>query len=299
MGVSHMSDNPYLPKLARLIEAVEMTAIEKLFRFEFVNEEDAKAFSYKPGQFVVVSVPGVGESPISICKSPTRPGPLELLIRRVGRVTNAIHKLKPGDVVGIRGPLGNGFPMERMKGYDIVLIAGGLGVAPLMSVLQYVIDRREDYGDVVLLYGVRSYQEALFRDMAVDLIKHPEKTGIKAFLSFERDDPVFAKLMEERPQNVRKGVVTVLFECADPYIKPGRVCVVVCGPPVMYRFVLRELVKRNVPPERIYLTLERRMKCGIGKCGHCVVGGATAIRHVCKDGPVFTYSDVLAVRGLV
>jgi sulfhydrogenase subunit gamma (sulfur reductase) len=299
MGVSHMSNNPYLPKLARLIEAVEMTAIEKLFRFEFVNEEDAKAFSYKPGQFVVVSVPGVGESPISICKSPTRPGPLELLIRRVGRVTNAIHKLKPGDVVGIRGPLGNGFPMERMKGYDIVLIAGGLGVAPLMSVLQYVIDRREDYGDVVLLYGVRSYQEALFRDMAVDLIKHPEKTGIKAFLSFEREDPAFAKIMEERPQNVRKGVVTVLFECADPYIKPGRVCVVVCGPPVMYRFVLRELVKRNVPPERIYLTLERRMKCGIGKCGHCVVGGATAIRYICKDGPVFTYSDVLAVRGLV
>lgn len=294
-----MSTNPYLPKLARLIEAVEMTAIEKLFRFEFVNEEDAKAFSYKPGQFVAVSVFGVGESPISICKSPTRPGPLELLIRKVGRVTNAIHKLRLGDVVGIRGPLGNGFPMEKMKGYDVVLIAGGLGIAPLMSVLQYVIDKREDYGDVILLYGVRSYQEALFRDMAVDLIKHPEKTGIKAFLSFEREDPIFVKLMEEHPQSVRKGVVTVLFECAEPYIKPEKVCAVVCGPPVMYRFVLKELVKRGVPPERIYLTLERRMKCGIGKCGHCIVGGATAIKYICKDGPVFTYSDVLAVRGLV
>ena len=294
-----MSSNPYLPKLARLVEIVEMTAIEKLFRFEFVNDEDAKAFSYKPGQFVAVSVPGVGESPISICKSPTRPGPLELLIRKVGRVTNAIHKLKPGDVIGIRGPLGNGFPMEKMKGYDIVLIAGGLGIAPLMSVLQYVIDKREDYGDVILLYGMRSYQEALFRDMVVDLIKNPERAGIKTFLSFERDVLVFPKLMEEHPQNVRRGVVTVLFECADPYIKPDKVCAVVCGPPVMYRFVLKELAKRNVSPERIYLTLERRMKCGIGKCGHCVVGGATAIRYICKDGPVFTYSDVLAVRGLV
>ena len=294
-----MSGNPYLPKPAKLIEALEMTAIEKLFRFEFVNEEDAKSFSYKPGQFVTVSVPGVGESPISICRSPTRPGPLELLIRRVGRVTNAIHNLKLGDVVGIRGPLGNGFPMEEMKGYDVLLIAGGLGIAPLMSVLQYVIDKREEYGDVVLLYGVRSYQEALFRDMAVDLIENPEKAGIKTFLSFEREDPVSSKLMEEHPQNVRKGVVTVLFECADPYIKPDKVCAVVCGPPVMYRFVLKELVKRDVPPERIYLTLERRMKCGIGKCGHCVVGGATAIKYICKDGPVFTYSDVLAVRGLV
>ncbi|MEM0217651.1 MAG: FAD-binding oxidoreductase [Candidatus Nezhaarchaeales archaeon] len=289
----------YLPKLAKIVEVTEMTAIEKLFKLQFVNEEDAKSFTFKPGQFVEVNVPGVGESPISICKSPTRPGPLELLIRRIGRVTNAIHKLKPGDVVGIRGPFGNGFPMEKMKGYDVLLIAGGLGIAPLMSVLQYVIDRREDYGEVTLLYGVRSYQEALFRDMAIDLIKHPEKACLRTFLSYERDDPVFVSLMRDHPENVRKGVVTVLFECADPYIKPDKVCAVVCGPPIMYRFVLKELAKRNIPPNNIYITLERRMKCGIGKCGHCIVGGATAIRYICKDGPVFTYSDVLSVRGLV
>ncbi|MEM1872863.1 MAG: hypothetical protein QXJ00_06605, partial [Candidatus Nezhaarchaeales archaeon] len=105
--------------------------------------------------------------------------------------------------------------------------------------------------------------------------------------------------MKDHPENVRKGVVTVLFECADPYIKPDKVCAVVCGPPIMYRFVLKELAKRNIPPNNIYITLERRMKCGVGKCGHCVVGGATAIKYVCKDGPVFTYSDVLSVRGLV
>ncbi|MDH5816283.1 MAG: FAD-binding oxidoreductase [Candidatus Nezhaarchaeota archaeon] len=289
----------YLPKLAKIVEVIEMTAIEKLFKLQFVNEEDAKSFTFKPGQFVEVSVPGVGESPISICKSPTRPGPLELLIRRVGRVTNAIHKLKPGDVVGIRGPFGNGFPMEKMKGYDVLLIAGGLGIAPLMSVLQYVVDKRRDYGDVILLYGVRSYQEALFRDMIIDFIRHPEKAGLRTFLSYEREDPVFVSLMKDHPENVRKGVVTVLFECADPYIKPDKVCAVVCGPPIMYRFVLKELAKRNIPPNNIYITLERRMKCGVGKCGHCVVGGATAIKYVCKDGPVFTYSDVLSVRGLV
>lgn len=291
--------NVYLPKLAKIVEITEMTTIEKLFKLQFINEEDAKSFVFKPGQFVEVSVPGVGEAPISICKSSTRPGPLELLVRRVGRVTNAIHKLKPGDVVGIRGPFGNGFPMEKMKGYDVLLIAGGLGIAPLMSVLQYVIDKREDYGDITLLYGVRSYQEALFRDVVIDLIKNPEKTGFRTFLSYERDDPVFVSLMKECPENVKRGVVTVLCECADPYIKPERVCAVVCGPPIMYRFVLKELAKRNIPPNNIYVTLERRMKCGIGKCGHCVVGGATAIKYICKDGPVFTYSDVLSIRGLV
>ncbi|MHC1636889.1 MAG: iron-sulfur cluster-binding protein [Candidatus Nezhaarchaeales archaeon] len=294
-----MAENLCIPKLARIVEVVEMTPIEKLFRLEFVNEEDAKTFTFKPGQFVEVSVFGVGEAPISICKSPTRPGPLELLVRRVGRVTSALHKLKPGDLIGIRGPLGNGFPMEKMKGYDILLIAGGLGMAPLRSVLQYAIDKREEYGEAILLYGVRSYREALFKERVIELIEHPEQAKFKTFLSYERDDPVFDELRQKHPENVRKGVVTVLFECADPYIKPDRVCAVVCGPPIMYRFVLRELVKRRIPPERIYLTLERRMKCGVGKCGHCIVGGASAIKYICKDGPVFTYSDVLSIRGLV
>ena len=294
-----MAENPCLPKLARIVDIVEMTPIEKLFRLEFVDEEDAKAFNFKPGQFVEVSVFGVGEAPISICKSPTRPGPLEILVRRVGRVTNALHRLKPGDLVGLRGPYGNGFPMERMKGFDILLVAGGLGMAPLRSVLQYAIDRRDEYGEAILLYGVRSYQEALFKERVIELIEKPEAARFKTFLAYERDDPVFDKLREKHPENVRKGVVTVLFECADPYIKPEKMCAVICGPPIMYRFVLKELVKRNVKPDRIYMTLERRMKCGIGKCGHCVVGGATSIKYVCKDGPVFTYSDVLSTRGLV
>ncbi|RLF11109.1 MAG: cytochrome-c3 hydrogenase subunit gamma [Thermoprotei archaeon] len=294
-----MAENPCLPKLARIVDIVEMTPIEKLFRLEFVDEEDAKAFNFKPGQFVEVSVFGVGEAPISICKSPTRPGPLEILVRRVGRVTNALHRLKPGDLVGLRGPYGNGFPMERMKGFDILLVAGGLGMAPLRSVLQYAIDRRDEYGEAILLYGVRSYQEALFKERVIELIEKPEAARFKTFLAYERDDPVFDKLREKHPENVRKGVVTVLFECADPYIKPEKMCAVICGPPIMYRFVLKELVKRNFKPDRIYMTLERRMKCGIGKCGHCVVGGATSIKYVCKDGPVFTYSDVLSTRGLV
>ncbi|MCS7139298.1 MAG: FAD-binding oxidoreductase [Candidatus Nezhaarchaeota archaeon] len=288
-----------VPKLAKIVEVIELTPIEKLFKLEFVSEEDAKVFTFKPGQFIEVSVFGVGEVPISICKSPTRSGPLELAIRRVGRVTNAIHKLKPGDIVGIRGPLGNGFPVEKMRGFDVLFVAGGLGMAPLRSVLQYVIDNRREYGDIIFLYGVRSYREALFRDMAIDMVEHPEKWGLKMFLSYEREDEVFEGLRQKYPERVRKGVVTVLFECADLYIKPDKVCAVIGGPPIMYRFVLKELAKRKIPPERIYLTLERRMKCGVGKCGHCIVGGATAIKYVCKDGPVFTYSDALAVRGLV
>ncbi|MEM4576004.1 MAG: FAD-binding oxidoreductase [Candidatus Nezhaarchaeales archaeon] len=294
-----MSNNLNIPMLAKIVDTYDMTAIEKLFKFEFVNEEDSKSFIFKPGQFVQLSVLGVGEVPISICKSPTRPGPIELLVRRVGRVTNALHKLKPGDLVGIRGPLGNGFPMEKMRGYDILLIAGGLGMAPLRSVLQYVLDKRDEYGEIILLYGTKSYQEALFRESFLELIERPEKAEFKLFLSCEKEDPAFIQLRERCSERIRKGVVTTLFECADPYIKPDRVCVVVCGPPIMYKFVLRELTKRNIPPDRIYLTLERRMKCGVGKCGHCIVGGATSIRYICKDGPVFTYFDVLSVRGLV
>lgn len=294
-----MNSDLHVPKMARIVEVSDMTSIERLFKLEFVNEEDSKSFIFKPGQFVQLSVLGVGEVPISICKSPTRPGPIELLVRRVGRVTNALHKLKPGDLVGIRGPLGNGFPMERMKGYDILLIAGGLGMAPLRSVLQYVIDKRDEYGDIILMYGAKSFQETLFRESFVEAIECPEKAGFKLFLSCEREDPMFVRLKEKCSEKIRKGVVTTLFECVDPYIKPNKVCVVVCGPPIMYRFVLKELAKRNIPPDRIYLTLERRMKCGVGKCGHCIVGGATSIKYICKDGPVFTYFDVLSVRGLV
>lgn len=284
-----------VPKLARISEIVEMTAIEKMFRLEFL---DGSALSFKPGQFVEISVMGVGEAPISICKSPTRPGPLEIVVRKVGRVTKALHAMKPGDVVGVRGPFGNGFPMEKMRGLDILLVAGGLGMAPLNSVLQYVIDRKEEYGRVILMYGIRSYQDALFRDEVLRMLE--SQTQPIVLLAYERDDPLLAKIAEKYPNSVRKGVITVLCkECLIPHLRVDRTCAVVCGPPIMYKFVLKELVGLGIPPERIYMTLERRMECGMGKCGHCIVGGASTIRYICKDGPVFTGVDALTIRGLI
>jgi len=284
-----------VPKLAKIVEIVEMTAIEKMFKLEFL---DGSTLSFKPGQFVEISVMGVGEAPISICKSPTRSGPLEIIVRKVGRVTKALHAMKPGDKVGIRGPFGNGFPMEKMKGMDVLLAAGGLGMAPLNSVLQYVLDKKEEYGKVILMYGIRSYQDALFREEVFKMLE--SQTEPVVLLAYERDDPLLAKIAEKYPHNVRKGVITVLCkECLLPHLRADRTCAVVCGPPIMYKFVLKELVGLGIPPERIYMTLERRMECGMGKCGHCIVGGASTIRYICKDGPVFTGVDALTIRGLI
>jgi len=284
-----------IPKPARIVEIVEMTAIEKLFRLEFV---DGSRMGFRPGQFVEVSVPGVGEAPISICKSPTRPGPLEITVRRVGRVTKALHAMKAGDVIGLRGPFGNGFPMEKMKGHDILLVAGGLGMAPLNSVLQYVLDRREDYGRIILMYGIRTYRDALFREEVFRMLEAQGEPVV--LISYERDDPFMEEIAARYPNNVRKGVITVLCkECLLPHLTPGRTSAVVCGPPIMYKFVLKELVGLGIPPERIYMTLERRMECGMGKCGHCIVGGASNIKYICRDGPVFTGVDALTIRGLI
>lgn len=287
----------FVPKPVEILDVQSMTPIEKLFRLKFLDERVDRGFSYMPGQFVQLSVYGVGETTISICKSPTKPGPLELLVRRVGRVTNALHELNAGDVVGIRGPFGNWFPVEDMKGNDVLLIAGGLGMAPLRGVLQYVLDERGDYGEVNLLYGVKSYEETLFKEEVLEPFER--ESNFRSFLSFEKDDPFYERLMRENPDRVKRGVVTVLFELADRYLDPRNTYAVVGGPPVMYKFVLRELEKRGFPANKIYVTLERRMRCGIGQCGHCIIGGASSITYVCKDGPVFSYFDVLSIRGAI
>jgi len=292
-----LQEKQFIPKPAEILEVEDMTSIEKLFRLKFIDEELEREFNYMPGQFVQVSVYGVGETTISICRSKTRPGPLELLIRRVGRVTNALHKLKSGDIVGIRGPFGNWFPVDEMEGHDVLIIAGGLGMAPLRGVLQYVLDRRERYGEVNLLYGVKGYEETLFKEEVLAPFKG--EAGFRSFISFEKDDEFYENMMKEHPQFIKKGVVTVLFDLAESYIDPSNSYAVVAGPPVMYKFVLRELEKRGFPADRVYVTLERRMRCGIGKCGHCVIGGASSIAYVCKDGPVFSYFDILSIRGAI
>jgi len=291
-------ENILLPNLAKIVRTEKMTAIEKFLQAELLDMKFAEKFDYKPGQFIEVSVMGVGEAPISICSIRTKKDLVDLCVRNVGRVTNAIHHLDVGSLVGIRGPYGNGFPMEEMEGSNLLLVAGGLGVAPLRSVLQYAIKNRAKYKGISVFYGIRTYDTMLFRDEFYNLLAEGDKLGCKFYLSYEdAKDKQCLSLEAEHSGMCMCGVVTKLFERIE--ISPEDTYAIICGPPIMYKFVVRELTKRNVPPEKIYMTLERRMKCGIGKCGHCIVGDGTSIKYVCKDGPVFTYWDALHTKGMI
>ncbi|MCG3132864.1 MAG: Dihydroorotate dehydrogenase B (NAD(+)), electron transfer subunit [Phycisphaerae bacterium] len=261
--------DPYEPAVARLIETEPLTELERLFVFE---PSDGQALGHRPGQFVQVWIPGVGEAPISICSSPTRGRTFELCVRRVGEVTSHLHRLTAGEEIGVRGPLGNGFDMTVMQGGNVLVIAGGLGLAPARSVIEYVLDERARFDEFHVLYGARSPAELLFRH---DLIRWRHRAAIHLLVTVDRPDEQWRG---------RSGVVTKLF--ADlPRLNPERTCAVVIGPPVMFKFVVVELLARGIPQDRIFCSLERRMRCGIGKCGHCQINAD----YVCVDGPVFTY----------
>ncbi|MFW6140290.1 MAG: FAD/NAD(P)-binding protein [Acidobacteriota bacterium] len=277
------SENPFIPEPARIVRTYYLTEDVKFFQVRIADMEKALSFKYKIGQFAMISVLGAGEAPFSISSTPSRPGLLEFCIRKTGTVTNAIFNLKENDMIGIRGPYGNGFPIEQMKGNDILITMGGLGAAPLRSVLLYCLDNRDQFGRVILLHGAKRPAEMLLREEFLSL---KEREDLECHLSVDQDDT------GQWPENV--GVVTTLF----PKIKninPTTTYSLVCGPPVMYKFVLKELLKLNIPKDQILMTLERRMKCGVGKCGHCAIDYI----YTCLDGPVFTYWDVIHMRELI
>jgi len=245
------STSIYTPEMARLANVEQMTELEKLFTIELPGGRD---LGHAPGQFVMLSILGVGEAPISITSSPSRSnGTFELCVRRVGDVTNALHAMQPGDMVGIRGPFGHGFPIEKMRGKDVLFAPGGLGLAPLRSLINQVLDERGSFERVIILYGAKRPAELLFRDELEEWIA--------------RDDV--------------ECHVTV--DCLDETWGER---------PIMYRFVLKELLGKGIPETQIYLSLERRMKCGVGKCGHCQINGL----YCCQDGPVFTYAQIKGVE---
>jgi NAD(P)H-flavin reductase/NAD-dependent dihydropyrimidine dehydrogenase PreA subunit len=266
----------YVPKLATIIRKTPFTTNETLFE---IMLDDGSELGHKPGQFVEVSVFGVGEAPISLASSPTKKGSFELCVRKLGNVTTKLHSLNVGDRVGIRGPFGNGFDAEALKGKDLLFIAGGLGIAPLRSLFNYVLDNRKDYGRVILLYGCKEPRELLFKDEMLALAL--------------RDDVEFKPTVNWCPENEvwtgNIGVITTLIPQVS--FDPERTYVIVCGPPVMYKFVIADLKTKNVQDDHIILSLERRMKCGVGKCGHCQINQI----YVCKDGPVFNYSKIKGV----
>jgi len=290
--------NPLNPVKAQVAAIEHMTEIEKLITLRFQDPVDQKKFKYMPGQFIKLGIMGVGEAPISICTAQTDEPGLELCIRNAGRVTNAVHNLKVGKTVWVRGPYGNGFPMENFIGKDLILVAGGLGVAPIRGVLQYALQNRENFGSISLLYGIRSYDWMLYRDEILNYFRYGDSIGLKTYISYEdKADKVCSGLESERDDRCTNGMVTKLFSMLDP--PSNDTIAILGGPPIMYKFTVGELDKLNFSPDRVYMTLERRMRCGVGQCGHCIVGTGKSIKYVCNDGPVFTLWDAINTKGMI
>ena len=267
----------YLPEPATVLRAEQVTAMEKFFEFK---PDSGRPLNYMPGQFMQISVPGIGEAPISISSSPTRSnGTFQMVVRRVGNVTSALHRLAPGAKVGIRGPYGTNFPVESvLKGRDLLFICGGIGLVPVRSAIHYVLDNRDDYGKVTILFGAKSPAERLFLD---ELAEWAARDDVEFMETVDRGDGAWKG---------NTGVITTLLPRVT--VDPNMTTCIVCGPPIMYKFVLLGLSEMKVPTESIYLSLERHMKCGVGKCGHCQINGI----YVCQEGPVFQYSRIEGVR---
>ncbi|MDI6703968.1 MAG: FAD/NAD(P)-binding protein [bacterium] len=269
-------ENIYLPKTAKIIGIKDEGLDLKTFTFSFINSEVKEAFSYKPGQFLELSIFGVGEVPISLSSSQIEKGSFQLTIYAIGEVTRSLHKMKVGDVVGIRGPFGNGFPFDEAKGKDILFVGGGIGMAPLRPLIKDMIDNRSDFGHIIILHGARTPRYIIFRD---ELKEWGKVEGVEVHMTVNRVDG------EKWDGEI--GLITRLFDKIE--INPRNSVAFVCGPLFMIHIVVEDyLLKMGFQEEAIISTLERHMKCGVGHCGHCNVGP----KYICIDGPVFTYREM-------
>jgi NAD(P)H-flavin reductase len=262
----------FLPQIGKIVEIADMTAKDRYFRVEL-----EKPLHHGPGQFVMVSVLGLGEAPISISNGPTEDNILEMVIRRIGRLTHAIHELKAGDELGIRGPYGSGFDMNDFYGKDVLFVAGGLGLVPLRSLITPVVAESGRFGRITLISGCRNPSEELYRDQ----LNAWTDAGVNVIRLVDGT--------ENMPWDFETGLVT------DPIPKieldAAKTVAALCGPPVMYKFVIKALNARKMNFDQIFVDLERRMKCGVGKCGHCQINNI----YCCQDGPVFRFSDLSGI----
>ncbi|MBN1898698.1 MAG: FAD/NAD(P)-binding protein [Spirochaetes bacterium] len=262
----------YVPERARIVETKEMTDLEKYFRIKLLDRE---ALGHAPGQFVMVTVYGVGEVPISVSSPPNgRSGEFELVVRKAGNVTQALHNLGTESLVGIRGPFGTNFTSKGFERKDILFIAGGIGLVPLRSFIKQVVNENKKYRKITILYGAKSPDELLFKE---EMDQWGKKENVEVKITVDKGDPSWKG-------NV--GVITTLIPPLEIDIQNTLVAVV--GPPVMYKFVILSLASKKVANKNIYLSLERRMKCGVGKCGNCQIQGS----YACQDGPVYCFADI-------
>ena len=270
--------NPYIPLLTTVKNIVSENKVNdiKTIELEFKKEEDYKAFDYIPGQFAEISLIGKGECPIGIASSPTEEGSIKFTIKKMGTVTSEFHNCEVGDTVGVRGPCGNGWPMEDLKGKNIVVIGGGFAFSTLRSLVLYILDEkyRKGYGEITVIYGNRDTGEVLYRDVLEDWEKRDD---IKVVLTIDRKEEGWTREV---------GFVAAIVKKVAP--APDNAVAVVCGPPIMIRTAVAELEELGWKEEQILNSLEMRMKCGIGKCGRCNIGN----KFVCVDGPVFSLAEL-------
>ncbi|MDQ7826510.1 MAG: FAD/NAD(P)-binding protein [Candidatus Eremiobacteraeota bacterium] len=264
-------ENPYIPFSAEITEVTPETPDIKTFRLKLPEE----GWSHLPGQFLELSVLGVGECPISISSAPLHLPALDLSIKKIGLVTEAVHDLRKGDAVGIRGPYGRSFPMREWEGRSLLIIGGGIGIAPLRPIIQQALSQRDLYRDISIIYGARSPQDCVYKDQ---LKEWEGAEGAKAWVTVDRGDETWSGHVGFVP--------SYLEELAPP---PADTVAITCGPPIMIMFVLKALEKLGFTPPQIYTTLEMKMQCGVGICGRCGLGD----RYICIDGPVFCYEEIL------
>jgi NAD(P)H-flavin reductase len=274
-----MSDNIYKPYLMEIENIIEETPDVRTFRLKFKNSEDAEKFSFKAGQFGEYSVLGEGESTFCIASSPTREGYIECTFRKAGRVTNALANLEIGDTVGFRGPYGNTFPVEQWEGKNLLYIAGGIALPPMRCVIWNTVDLRDKYKDITIVYGARTVSDLVYKH---ELREWEERADIKLITTVDPGG--------QTPEwKGEIGFVPLVLEKLAP--SSENTIAVLCGPPVMIKFTMPVLKKLGFQDKDIFTTLENRMKCGFGKCGRCNVGKL----FVCKDGPVFSYEEILTL----
>jgi len=265
-----MSPDPYMPIPAKIEDVIEETPTIKTFVVKPSEE-----VPFDAGQFVELTVPGVGEAPFTPSSSPAVREKIEITIMKAGRVTGVLHGLKPGADVGLRGPLGKRYPIEDYHGREILIVGGGVGLAPLRALLFALFEDFDKYKKIIVRYGARTPSDIVYRDAVT------KKWGKDLDLMLTVDE-------KDDSWDGNVGVVTTILDEKNLQCDPKKGVAVVCGPPIMMKFATLALLKRGYPDESIYLSMEKNMSCGIGKCGHCRVGTA----YACKDGPVFTYAEV-------
>lgn len=266
------NNNPYLPQQAKILSTEAASPTERLIRLQLTN---GQALGHIPGQFVEVSLLGIGEAPLTIASPPTtNDNSFEICVRAAGNLTRKLHQLKAGDTIGIRGPLGRSFPMETLLGKDLLFIAGGIGLVPLRPLIKQVIRQRKAFGKITILYGTKTPEERVFMD---NLQEWEKREDVDYRHTLDRPIPGWTGHV---------GVVTTFIPGLD--IDPTRCVALVVGPPLMYKFVILGLSNKGLTDENIIFSFERRMKCGIGKCGHCQMNGIL----VCRQGPTFNCSEI-------